>query len=87
MWASYRLFTMHNTGQDSISLGYGRLQEQFGTGIAEANYRQFRKEFRLAFAKVELISKSIRFVNECLRDHCLMCTVTLHCRPLLTLCY
>lgn len=52
MWVSYRLFTMHATGQESVSLGYGRLQEQFGTGIAEANYRQFRKEFKLAFAKV-----------------------------------
>ena len=52
MWISYRLFTMHATGQESVSLGYGRLQEQFGTGIAEANYRQFRKEVKLAFAKV-----------------------------------
>ncbi len=52
MWVSYRLFTMRATGQESISLGYGRLQEQFGTGIAEANYRKFRQEFRLAFAKV-----------------------------------
>ena len=53
MWVSYRLFTMHATGQESVSLGYGRLQEQFGTGIAEQNYRQFRKEFKLAFAKVD----------------------------------
>jgi transposase len=52
MWVSYRLFTMRATGQESISLGYGRLQEQFGTGIAEANYRQFRQELKLAFAKV-----------------------------------
>jgi len=52
MWLSYRLFTMRATGQESVSLGYGRLQEQFGTGIAEAYYRQFRKEFKLAFAKV-----------------------------------
>src|SRR6266571_4284847 len=48
MWVSYRLFTMRATGQESISLGYGRLQEQFGTGIAEANYRQFRQELKLA---------------------------------------
>ena len=52
MWVSYRLFTMRVTRQESVSLSYGRLQEQFGTGIAEENYRQFRKEFKLAFAKV-----------------------------------
>jgi len=52
MWVSYRLFTMRASGQESISLGYGRLQEQFGTGISEANYRKFRQEFKLAFAKV-----------------------------------
>ncbi len=28
------------------------MQEQFGTGISEANYRKFRQEFKLAFAKV-----------------------------------
>ena len=53
MWVSYRLFTMHQTEQEAISLGYGRLQEQFGTGIAEEHYRQFRKEFKIAFAKVD----------------------------------
>jgi hypothetical protein len=53
MWVSYRLFTMHQTEQESIALGYGRLQDQFGTGIAEENYRQFRKEFKTAFAKVD----------------------------------
>src|SRR6266446_385047 len=52
MWVSYRLFVMQSTGQEAISLGYGRLQEQFGTGIAEENYRQFRQELKLAFAKV-----------------------------------
>ena len=52
MWISYRLFTMQNAGQEQITLGYGRLQEQFGTGIAEKNYRQFRRELKLAFAKV-----------------------------------
>ncbi len=52
MWVSYRLFTMQSAGQEQITLGYGRLQEQFGTGIAEANYRQFRREIRLAFEKV-----------------------------------
>jgi len=52
MWLSYRLFTMKASGQDEISLSYGQLQAQFGTGIAEGNYRQFRKELKLAFAKV-----------------------------------
>ena len=28
------------------------MQEQFGTGIDKANYRQFRREFRLALKKV-----------------------------------
>ena len=52
MWVSYRLFTMHTTGQESVSLGYGRLQEQFGTGIAEENYRLFRSRFKEALADV-----------------------------------
>jgi hypothetical protein len=52
MWVSYRLFTMQEAGEEAITLGYGRLQEQFGTGIAEKNYRQFRQELKLAFAKV-----------------------------------
>ena len=52
MWVSYRLFTMQQAGQEQLTLSYGRLQTQFGTGIAEANYRQFRKELKLAFAKV-----------------------------------
>ena len=43
---------MENTKQEELSLSYGSLQAQFGTGIAEENYRQFRKELRLAFAKV-----------------------------------
>jgi Plasmid encoded RepA protein len=53
MWASYRLFIMDKTGQESIALSYGRLQEQFGTGIAEEHYRQFRKEFKTALRKVD----------------------------------
>jgi hypothetical protein len=53
MWTSYRLFIMHSTGQEAISLGYGRLQEQFGTGIAEENYRSFRRDLKTAFAKVD----------------------------------
>lgn len=52
MWVSYRLFTMRVNGEESVSLGYGRLQEQFGTGIAEANYRSFRRDFKAAWAKV-----------------------------------
>jgi hypothetical protein len=52
MWVSYRLFTMRATGQESITLGYRRLQEQFGTSTAEGNYRSFRQEFRAAFGKV-----------------------------------
>lgn len=52
MWVSYRLFTMRAAGQESISLGYGRLQEQFGTGIAEKNYRLFRSRFKQALNDV-----------------------------------
>lgn len=52
MWASYRLFTMQQTGQQQVSLSYGRLQTQFGTGIAEANYRMFRSRLKQAFAEV-----------------------------------
>lgn len=52
MWVSYRLFTMQAADQEQVTLGYGRLQEQFGTGISEANYRSFRREFRLALEKV-----------------------------------
>jgi hypothetical protein len=53
MWTSYRLFVMDKTGQEAIHLGYGRLQEQFGTGIAEKNYRKFRQELKIAFASVD----------------------------------
>jgi len=52
MWVSYRLFTLQNSGQEQVTLGYGRLQEQFGTGISEANYRSFRRDFKTALAKV-----------------------------------
>lgn len=52
MWLSYRLFAMRENGQEEVSLSYGRLQAQFGTGIAEKHYRQFRKELKLALAKV-----------------------------------
>lgn len=52
MWVSYRLFSMQATGQAELSLSYGALQAQFGTGIAEENYRQFRSAFKAAFKKV-----------------------------------
>ena len=52
MWVSYRLFTLQNTGQEQVSLSYGKLQEQFGTGISEANYRSFRRDFKNALGKV-----------------------------------
>lgn len=52
MWVSYRLFTMYANGQEQVTLSYGRLHEQFGTGISEENYRSFRRELKLAFAKV-----------------------------------
>lgn len=52
MWVSYRLFTMQAADQEQVTLGYGRLQEQFGTGISEANYRKFRQELKLALTKV-----------------------------------
>lgn len=52
MWVSYRLFSMQVSGQSELSLSYGSLQEQFGTGVAEANYRQFRSVFKANFIKV-----------------------------------
>ncbi len=52
MWLSYRLFTMQASGQNEISLSYGRLQGQFGTGMAEKNYRNFRSRFKKEFADV-----------------------------------
>lgn len=52
MWVSYRFFTLHAANQEQVTLGYGRLQEQFGTGTSEANYRSFRRDFKVAFAKV-----------------------------------
>ena len=52
MWVSYRLFTMQAAGQEQITLSYGRLQEQFGTGIATKNYRLFRNRFKQAIAEV-----------------------------------
>src|SRR5229473_681670 len=53
MWTSYRLFMMQSSGQEALSLGYGRLQEQFGTGMGEKNYRLFRSRLKQAFADVD----------------------------------
>jgi Plasmid encoded RepA protein len=52
MWVSYRLFAMQAADQSEISLSYGQLQTQFGTGIAEENYRLFRSRFKQALAEV-----------------------------------
>lgn len=52
MWVSYRLFVMKAIGQPEISLSYGLLQQQFGTGIAEADYRKFRQRLKAAFVQV-----------------------------------
>lgn len=52
MWVSYRLFTLNYAGQNQVTLSYGRLQEQFGTGISKVNYRSFRRDFKVALAKV-----------------------------------
>src|SRR2546423_3177498 len=53
MWLSYRLYTLQRNKQDSLTLSYANLQAQFGTNIATDNYRNFRHELRLAFAKVK----------------------------------
>jgi hypothetical protein len=58
MWVSYRLYTLQNNGQEQVTLSYGKLQEQFGTGISEENYRSFRRELKLAFGKVAQYWKS-----------------------------
>jgi hypothetical protein len=52
MWASYRLFSMQANNRDQLHVTFGQLQGQFGTGIAEENYRQFRDRLKDAFAKV-----------------------------------
>ena len=52
MWTSYRLFIMQAHGQEQITLSYGRLHEQFGTGIATKNYRLFRNRFKEALGEV-----------------------------------
>lgn len=52
MWVSYRLFSMQASGQEELTLSYAALQQQFGTGIADENYRQFRSAIKAGFAKV-----------------------------------
>ncbi len=52
MWVSYRLFVMQAAGQEELSLSYGMLQQQFGTGISEADYRTFRKRLKATFDHV-----------------------------------
>lgn len=52
MWASYRLYAMQQAGQEQINLSYGSLQTQFGSGIAEENYRMFRSRFKQALTEV-----------------------------------
>lgn len=83
MWVSYRLFTLQNAGQEQVSLGYGRLQEQFGTGIAEENYRQFRRELKLAFAKVAQYWKSADGEKQLLHYDLHEDGLTLYASPLL----
>jgi signal peptidase I len=52
MWLSYRLFSMQANKQRELFVPLGALQNQFGTGIANENYRQFRQELKLALSKV-----------------------------------
>jgi hypothetical protein len=53
MWVSYRLFTLHQKGEESLTLSFGSLQTQFGTSIAADNYRNFRHEVKLGLDKVK----------------------------------
>jgi hypothetical protein len=52
MWVSYRLAAMENKQLTDLRVSYAALHSQFGTGIAEENYRQFRQKLKKAFAKV-----------------------------------
>ena len=52
MWVSYRLFRMQAAGEQELHVPFGMLQAQFGTGIAEENYRLFRQRIKQSFAKV-----------------------------------
>ena len=54
MWVSYRLMGMKGGDREEIAVSYASLQAQFGTGIAEDNYRKFRERLKKAFAKVAL---------------------------------
>ena len=76
MWASYRLFRMNDIGQDQLKVTFGQLQAQFGTGIADENYRKFRQELRIALGKV---AKNWPQLNHELTDDGL----TLYSSPLL----
>jgi len=53
MWVSYRLYMLQKTGQESLTLSYGSLQQQFGTGIAATNYRSFRRDLKVALERVK----------------------------------
>lgn len=83
MWVSYRLFTLQNAGQEQVTLGYGRLQEQFGTGISEANYRSFRRDFKTALAKVAQYWRSPNGEKELLNYELHDDGLTLYRSPLL----
>ena len=52
MWVSYRLMGMKGNHRDEITVPYSALQAQFGTNIADENYRQFRQKIKKAFVKV-----------------------------------
>jgi hypothetical protein len=83
MWISYRLYTLQNTGQEQVTLSYGKLQEQFGTGISEENYRSFRRELKLAFGKVAQYWKSADGEKQLLNYELHESGLTLYRSPLL----
>jgi hypothetical protein len=83
MWVSYRLFTMQVSGQEQITLSYGQLQKQFGTGIAEENYRQFQSELKLALGKVSKYWVSPNGEKQLLNYELHEKGLTLHRSPLL----
>ena len=83
MWVSYRLFTMQASGQEQVTLSYGRLQDQFGTGIAEKNYRNFRSRFRQAISEVAKYWRSPDGTKELLNYELHEEGMTLYRSPLL----
>jgi hypothetical protein len=83
MWISYRLYTLQAAGQEQVTLSYGRLQEQFGTGISEANYRSFRRDFKSALAKVSKYWRSPNGEKELLNYELREDAFTLFRSPLL----